>query len=431
MKIYFFLLLLIAGTLCFSVISAINNIGIIIFGIFWIAEGRWNEKWLAIKQNRMVKLSIGFFLIHLIGLLNTENLTQGLGVIIDYLPFCLFPLVLSTIEPFSQKQVFTIISVFVLSCFLATAICLSNSIQIAFSDERFLYSNGEYFFYSLFTRPLSINPIYLSLYVGFCIFFLGAFLLEYSDKVNRVEKAILGLATCYFVVILCLLATRTALVSTFVLCLINYIYYVYKTRKKFVYLIPAFTFILGAVLIVSTSDFLRKRFVDIKNLSNKGIEENLATRQPLQKSWKGASVRLAIWKASLEVIENNFFTGVGTGDTQDELVKAYKSNSFIFSKGEIKHNAHNQFIQTQVATGILGLGLLVAIFVVCFYKGWQERSYFYMTFIIYFILNCQTEAMLQRPKGIVFFSMIGCILFFSFNYKTVFQQKQEASLQYV
>jgi O-antigen ligase len=430
-KLYFYALIFVAATLCFPTINAINNIGIIIFVLLWIIEGRWTEKWNAITQSKIAILAAGFFGIHLVGLFNTENITQGLGVLLDYLPFCLFPLVLSSITPLNQRQVFIIISVFVLSCFVATFICVGNCIQIASSVDRLEYNGNEYWFYSLFTRPIHINPIYLSLYVGFCVFFIGAYLFNSAKHLVFIEKLVLILAALYFTTILCLLATRTALVSTLALCLVNYILYVYKTKKGVWYMVPAFLFVIGIISIISTSSFLKKRFVDIKNFSDKGIEENIQTRQVVHKSWKGASVRLAIWKASIDVIEDNFLTGVGTGDTQDELVKAYKNNSYIFEKGETRHNAHNQFIQTQVTSGIIGLVVLVAIFILCLYKGWQENSYFYITFIIYVIINCQTEALLQRPKGIVFFSMISFLLFFSFDYKSYFQRKELLALKYV
>ncbi len=430
-QLYFYMLIFIAATWCFPVINAINSIGIILFGLLWIAEGKWSEKWQKMLHNKIILLPAGFFLIHLVGLIYTENIGEGLNLLLDYLPFCLFPLVLATITPLTERQVFIVIGVFVLSCFLATSICLSNSLQIAFSNEKFEYDGNEFWFYSRFTRPLHINPIYLSLYVGFCVFFLGAYLLQYSTRLLFYEKTVLMIAIGYFMVVLCLLATRTALVSTILLGTVNYVFYVYKTKKRGWHLLPIILIPASLILIINTSSFLKKRFVDVKNFSGQGIAENLYERQPQQKPWKGASVRLAIWKSSVGIVENNFFTGVGTGDAQDELVKAYKSNRYIFEQAETRHNAHNQFIQTQITIGVVGLIILVAIFLLCFYKGWQQKSYFYMTFIAYIVMNCQTEALLQRPKGIVFFSLIGFIILFSFNYRKHARQEKALALKYV
>jgi len=73
----------------------------------------------------------------------------------------------------------------------------------------------------------------------------------------------------------------------------------------------------------------------------------------LTQSTEGTAQRLLIWKATLEIIRQHPITGTGTGDIKDALVERYKSsNNFIAY--EKKFNAHNQYLQTFAALGIVG-----------------------------------------------------------------------------
>ncbi len=418
-QLYFYMLIFVAATLCYPTINAINNIGIIILGLVWIAEGRWSEKWHNFTQNKIILLTAGFFLFHLMGLLYTQNLNKGFNIVLDYVPLLVFALVLCTIPPLDKRHIQTIIAVFVFSCFLATLLCLGNAIRIHFSPEALAYTQYDYWFYDLLTRPIQLNSIYFSLYLGFCVFAIGYYLFEYHYKLTLLKKAVLILWIVYFLGIMLLLTSRTTLITTFFLGAINYVLFVIQKKKTLHFLLPVVLCPVFALVFILNSSFLSDRFLDITNLNIEAVAKDQQQRQSVHLPWTSSSaIRIAIWKSSVEIMEDNFFTGVGTGDTQDELVKMYNKNNYIFDKEYRHHNAHNQFIQTMLTIGVVGLLLLLGIFMVSFWQAWQQRSYFYMTFLVYIALNCLTESLLQRQKGIVFFSLINFLIFFYLDYQT-------------
>ena len=73
-----------------------NNIAIWLITIIWLCSGNYIEKFQKIKNNKLALASIAFFLIHLLGLLWTENLYWGLEIVRKMLPFLLvLPIFLS------------------------------------------------------------------------------------------------------------------------------------------------------------------------------------------------------------------------------------------------------------------------------------------------------------------------------------------------
>lgn len=134
---------------------------------------------------------------------------------------------------------------------------------------------------------------------------------------------------------------------------------------------------------------------NIQTKNNKSIESNAA--------------RILMWNASWNVWKENFLIGTGTGDYNDELVAYNKSkNNLGIVKEEL--NSHNQFLNTAVQLGILGLSVLVFIFISSYYHS--ERSISHLLILIVFLLNFLVESFLETQAGIVLFCTL-LLLFYS------------------
>ena len=117
--------------------------------------------------------------------------------------------------------------------------------------------------------------------------------------------------------------------------------------------------------------------------------------------WNSVNLRLLEWQASWDIIKKSWFAGVGTGDGQDALKSYYAS--FNASTMDMDYNSHNQYLQTIIELGVMGLiSLLLCFFLPAFR---QDYSILYFSFILLFSLLCLTECMLARQKGIIFFTL--------------------------
>ena len=119
---------------------------------------------------------------------------------------------------------------------------------------------------------------------------------------------------------------------------------------------------------------------------------------------KGYSViqRLELIKASLNIIKNNFWFGVGTGD----MVKAYDQqlhdmHSDLYGT---KLRSHNQYLSIFSALGLFGfLIFLTALFYPVILNK-RISNYYFLTFFIIFLLSMLNEDTIESQAGVTFFA---------------------------
>ena len=124
---------------------------------------------------------------------------------------------------------------------------------------------------------------------------------------------------------------------------------------------------------------------------------------------ESTAVRILIWKQSIEIIKNNLIFGTTPGDANDALLQAYQKNGLT---GAIQKrlNAHNQFLQTFIGTGIIGFIILLITTVGSMLYGFFRKNYLLVLFSILIIFNFLVESMLQAQAGFMFFTFFICIL---------------------
>ena len=72
--------------------------------------------------------------------------------------------------------------------------------------------------------------------------------------------------------------------------------------------------------------------------------------------------------------------GVGTGDVKDHLLEKYREKQMFNALG-LELNAHNQYLQTTLALGIMGLVILMLTLVLPALYGLEVKQYLYLIFL--------------------------------------------------
>jgi O-antigen ligase len=130
----------------------------------------------------------------------------------------------------------------------------------------------------------------------------------------------------------------------------------------------------------------------------------------------GGNIRLAIWKICIEAVnaENAWIIGVGPGDTQTILTKRYIEKNIYpgdeIHEGFLHYNAHNQFLQYYMSLGIIGLGFFIIILGFLVVTIFTKANITAGCISIVFLSFCFTESVMERQKGIVFFTFFSCLL---------------------
>ena len=125
----------------------------------------------------------------------------------------------------------------------------------------------------------------------------------------------------------------------------------------------------------------------------------------------GMMLRLLSWDASIEVIREHGFFGVGLPNAQNVLNSKYKQKGYIYPLKQ-QLNSHNEYLQIMIECGLLGLLLLLAslFFLVHNALGTMPKlSAFISLFAILMGFNFLFESYLSRYIGISFFCFFYCL----------------------
>ncbi len=363
----------------------------------WLIEADFKNKFQAILQNKFALLFIAFYLLHLIGLLYTENINSGLFDIQVKLSLLLFPVMLAS-RPLSKENKNKIFGGLITGGLVSSLIMLTRAIYI------YISTGSNKFFYTEFS--ILLHPSYLSMYLNVAISWLFIHLLQ-NKFIGKKFLSFSAMAIIlFFSFITILLSSKMGLI-TMVISYISFLSYYIINRKKF---------LLGtmglAITLVSIYAILR--FVPgINARINSAI--NAVTNPNIDvKDAESTAVRMLVWKAANQVISENFIAGAGTGDAKDALIKEYERQGMTGAY-EHKLNAHNEFYQVFVALGLIGFLLLLAHLLFPLIDAFRNNNIIYVLFLIITILNFSTESMLETEAGVIFFAFFNSLLCFSEN----------------
>tara|TARA_B110000037_G_scaffold214312_1_gene270032 strand:+ start:121 stop:1365 length:1245 start_codon:yes stop_codon:yes gene_type:complete len=357
----------------------------------------FKTKYKILKVFVNTKISILFLLLFSIVLTSffySSNMNNTIKEVKNLLPLLIFPLLFSYIK-LKDKQIIFILKSFILGCLVAFFVSIGSQLFHYFNSQE--YS----FHYSKFVAILWMHPTYLSIYLNF-----GILVSYYLVIRKNISLRYFVFAISVFIIFILLLSARMQIINSVIVFAFIFIHFLKNNFSLKVFfsllLIPLFILIF-ALNNQKTID----RFTYIQNF-------NYKLESTKNKDWNGVNVRLAIWECAAGLIKENILFGVGVGDENEELLKAFKNRNFNFAHN-LNYVAHNQYIQFLISNGIIGLFSYLAIFIYSFCYAIRNRHFllFGLSFILLF--SGFTESFLKMQSGIVFFSFM---IIFLFHYKT-------------
>ena len=406
-QVFQYSLVLVVISLPYSI--KINNIAIVLMVLNWIVEGNFAAKFAALRSNILFWLFAAFYTLHAIALVYTADLNEGLFQLEKKLPLLIFPFILASTTSLSKKQLQTVLFSFVLSIFVALTICLGYAFHRNNYLETFTNPVWFYFSYNDLTEVIDIQPNYLAIYVGFSIFILTFFLIENWHAYKVFEKLGRLLCITYFVLCLLLLSGRTPIAATIFIVSIASFYFFYKKGILLKGLLVWTVASLSLLVVMYQIPIIRERL-----LQTFGIEQQMTWISQMGDGKGGLpSIRLLKWKCAWEIIKDNWLIGVGPGDAQNLLQIQYKKINFDLAFNE-KFNPHNQFLQTWLGLGFVGLISFVGSLAMPMVRSYRQKNHLYLIFVLFVFLCCITESVFERRLGIVFYAVFNSLLAFHF-----------------
>jgi len=338
------------------------------------------------KEKRNILFFAAIYILYIIGLLYSSNLNYGIKDISGKLALLIVPICFYISKIDFKAKVFTILKSFIDGCLIAIILALINSTVYFYFDldsQHYFYNN-----IAVFAHPS---------YIAICINM--ALITVYYLILNKKTSFYLALfLLILFSIYMLLLASKTGLITMLLTHLIFISYWMIKHKKQLIGL-ALITIIIGAfILTYKTSNFFKTRIDEVFTTSTAVNQEG------------STAVRSVIWSICTGLIKQQPIIGYGTGDVKDILIKNYTLSNHHYL-AEKQFNAHNQFLQTTVALGLIGGILLIGMLLVPLYISIKHKKILYLAFLLLILINFSTEAMLERQVGVIFYTVFNMLFF--------------------
>lgn len=345
----------------------------------------------------MMWLLVGFFLLTAISVIYSANLKVAVFALEKKMSLLVFPLVIGSSPPIKVQQFKQLVIAGIATILAAMSFCL-----IAATLRMWAGEPGGFLWKDL-TAPLNeFHPTYLSLYINFFIGWLIVQLFENRRTLTPGKKVLIIFVIAFFYLSLILLSSKIHILLGAGIPVICAVCYLTKNKLKFV--IPSFVVIIAFGSFVMIKTRAGERFRHINTLSYE-------LDAPV-KTFNEFTIRLAIAECSWQILKKNMILGVGIGDVYDELDKVYREVDYKFGYLD-QQNPHNEFLSQWLATGIIGIFLMIFVLTVLFSSAIRSKKYDFLILLLLFTVTFLLESVLERQKGIVLFALLTNMYVFS------------------
>jgi hypothetical protein len=507
----------------FRRVGLLNGIRHFVIYMLRLTRSNFVDKTELFFRNRVAVIVASLFLIHIIGLIHTVDFNYALKDLRTKLPILFLPMVLSTMDKISWKQLRILLILYVMAVFAGTMFSLVAYLQKDFTNIREI---------SLF-----ISPVRFSLNILFSFFILGWFVLKDRDFKWTARVGMISMMI-WFIIFLIILESLIGMLGLLIISVGILLFLIFSIRQLAVKVllaillvsIPVVSFLYVRSVVI---DLTNRPEVDLNNLPthtklgnpyrhdtiNFGVEDGryiglFFAEEELKEAWNerskidfygkdkatqdiqytiirylnsldlpkdaegvaaltnqdisliergvanyhyvanpsirirvskilmgywqytndndpsGSSVmqRLEHLKASIIIIRNNFWVGVGTGDLPMIFEETYKQMQSPLKK-QWQWRSHNQYLSVFVAFGVFGFLWFLFTLLYPYFALKRYNSYFYSVFLALLMLSMFTEDTIESQDGVTLFAFFNSLFLFAYAWRNKhdYESKKQVS----
>lgn len=397
----------------FSLVFSFRAISSISIGLLFIAGLIINRGELKTRLNapstRIFLFACSlFFLLQIFSLLWTRDLEEGWKNVRLNSGMLLIPLAVLFSHPHHPQSFRKLFGYYCLILIAASVFCLVHASLFLINSN-----DSSHFFYHSLVKPLHQHAVYFSIYV-----FIGLFHL--LDNMERKQflfaRSFHIIIFLYLTFFLFLLSSKLIIILYLILILSYFIKFIRKSSGQESGFTGnrVFTFLLVALIITTISYFIltpnpvSNRFYEI---AHGGLELVSQDQFTPGNYFNGLQFRLLQWKWVPSILFENhaWVLGVSPGDAQFLLDQTYISKHMYtgdVSRGDhgyLGYNTHNQYLQTLLQNGILGLTILVFLLICLVRLAFQRRNWIAVIIALLVFIYGFSESILETQYGMLLF----------------------------
>jgi O-antigen ligase len=331
-----------------------------------------------------------FYFMHFIGLLYSENISFGWMDIGMKASFIVFPLYFLL---FSVKINWN----YVINAFLI-GLFLSILINFSFSLVQFLSSKDVSNFFQAELSHL-MHRSYWATFLSMGYFFLW-YKFIYQER-NRFYSLI-GVLILFILTLMT--GAKIGLLLLLFITITIIVLWIKISKRKWSILLTILG-LFAALFIVNL------KFPQLYQRAKLTVNTILIPMEYRDlTSFESTTARILMWDTSVDLIQENFWLGVGTGDVKDELQRKNFEKGFT-GVAEKNYNSHNQLLNTHVAIGFFGVLFLFLAFLIPILFTKSNNRFIQLIIILILFFSLLPESFLEAQAGIIptafFLSFIG------------------------
>lgn len=360
------------------------------------------------------------YLFSVLSLFWSVNKEAAMGSLETNLSFFLFPFVFWRYFrlgkfPFTERQM----DGYVLGNLLVFGVCLIRAVIRAVGYGGAVFVNELGFDRNVFTyaelSQFVMHPGYLTLFTGVSVFYLLFQVVPNKEWASWKSITVLIL----LVVFMFMLQGRMPFLAVLLTAVGFGSIHLVKPWDQRMVLRGA-----GGVILASGLMFLLPRHFYQRYLAWPDFHYEISA--PLS-DFNSATMRLAEWKCAVQAIQDAPLVGAGLGDRTQVLLDAYASEGFQVGI-DLRYNAHNQFLETMLSTGALGLFFLLGMLFSYGLYFYREQNWMATAILLLFVVSMLTESLFERAWAVVLFNVLFPVLafgsFFSQGDESVYSKGQ-------
>jgi len=323
-----------------------------------------------------------FFLAHVSGMLNTTNTEFGVADIGMKASLIAVPIFLVSTK--LRLKIKHIVNTYLIALLIALLVCYSYAVFRSIDapeDNHFGYFTESYFSF-LMHRSYFATYLALGALISIVRFFDDAKWRNYYFLLSVV-----------FLVSTVLTFSKAGILILLVLIVPIGYYLIAKHYKRGYAVLTVLFFIFAFAVGIGSSDRLSSRFELMVN----GFVNHQSTSNT---SFESSASRMIMWTTSLQLFSEHPFVGVGTGDVRDALDQR---NEELGNLGVVEHslNSHNQYLNTGVQLGLVGLLPMFFAFLTSFAIAIRKRNLILFITTSTFVLTMLFESFLETQAGLI------------------------------
>lgn len=400
-QLYTYFLGFVSFVFCISPkVSSICIVGLLGFTIAGFVKRK-----ICFQFNKAALFLCLLYLAYLVGVLFTNHQNEANDYLVKKLSLLIFPLLLS----FRFKEEIT---------FKSSALGLMFGVVVASMMGLFhsyvLYKEVGDFNNSFGSVRFSYihHPSYFSIFLTMAIVSCWY---GYFQKWKRFNLLTALLFTFFALTMQFFCFSLAGMLFLFLLGLTIYIVITYKYLSKFLFTISTVLIPIIPVVLYNSNIHIRIEVDSALSVVKEFTGKPVDFIKNKKNTASGSEIRVIMWIVAYQELKEHLF-GVGTANMDDHLEeRLMKYDQKELAKAH--YNPHNQFLQTGIEIGIIGLGILLLMIITTFYFAWKHKNWILFILISNLVFNSLFESMLQRQSGVVFYSFWICLLMIYSNSK--------------